>query len=117
MKKAILFLAIIFSISFSLQAQTVADTTLHGTLVSKAPDATSVTYLWTQVSGPTASAIVSPTSLVTNVTGLTVGVYTYQLVGTDNFGVVSLPKQVTVTVIRLATAPVVDAGANITIQL
>jgi hypothetical protein len=100
---------------YTSQAQT-ADTTISATLVSKAPDATSMTYLWTKVSGPSAGTISSPTSLTTNLTGLSVGVYVFQIVGTDNFGVSSVPKQKKVTVLRPGVLPVMDAGPDIIIQ-
>jgi len=114
--KKILLLVILTALYFGSFAQTIlADTTLHGTLVSKAPDATSVTYLWTQVSGPTAT-IVSPTSLITEVKGNAYGVYTFQLVGTDNLGSKSLPSQVTMTVVS-GILPVVSAGSNFSIKI
>lgn len=115
--KKLLFLTLFFtSISFGVFAQTVADTTLHGTLISKAPDATSVNYQWTQISGPSCT-ILSPTSLQTDIKLLSAGVYVFQLVGTDNFGIASLPKRVTVTVNRNSIAPVVDAGQDFIIKL
>lgn len=115
MKKVIL-LILGMAIYFGAFAQTIlADTTLHGTLVSKAPDATSVTYLWTQVSGPTAT-IVSPTSLITEVKGNAYGAYIFQLVGTDNLGSKSLPSQVTMTVVS-GVLPVVSAGVNFSIKI
>ena len=113
--KKLLFILLLTSVSFAGFSQT-ADTTLRGRLISKAPDATSVSYLWTKVSGGNCT-IASPTSLQTDVTGLTVGTYVFQLVGTDNFGVTSLPSRVTVTVNRNAIAPVVNAGADFIIKL
>lgn len=113
--KKLLFLFLFASISFACFAQT-ADTTLRGTLVSKAPDATSVSYLWTKISGPSGGVITSPTSLVTQVTGLPVGVHTFQLVATDNFGVKSAPSQTTITVVRQNIPPVINAGPDIIIQ-
>ena len=52
--------------------------------------------LWTQLSGA-ASIIVSPTSQTTNLTGLAVGVYTYNIKITDNQGLIG-NATVTVTV-------------------
>ena len=112
MKKALFFMSLVL-LSFCISAQTLStDTTFYGSLVSKAPDATSVTYLWTQVSGPNTAKIVSPTSLQTNATGLISGTYIFQLVGTDNFGVSSLPSKLEVDVARNAIAPVVSAGTS-----
>lgn len=109
--KKILLLVLCAGLYISSFAQT-ADTTLHGTLVSKAPDATSMTYMWTKVSGPASGTISTPTSLITDIKGLSVGVYVFQLVGTDNFGVSSDPKTVQVTILRPTTKPVVDAGSG-----
>ena len=113
--KKVLFLLLFISITFAAICQTTT-VTLKGTLVSKAQDATSVTYLWTQVGG-TSVTITSPTSLTTTVTGVPSGVYKFQLVGTDNFGVKSLPSFINVTVNRGVVLPVVDAGADQTITL
>ena len=112
--KKILFILIFAAIGFATKAQT-ADTTLHGTLIGKASDVTSVSYQWTRVSGPGTVTIVSPTNLVTDVKGLAIGVHIFQLVATDNFGVKSAPSQVKVTVVRNAQPPVINAGPDITI--
>ena len=113
--KKLLSLLIFISISFAAICQTTT-VTLKGTLVSKAVDATSMTYLWTQVSGSTVT-ITSPTSLTTTLTNVGTGTYKFQLVGTDNFGVKSLPSFTNVTVNRGVVIPVVDAGADQTITL
>ncbi|MEI9945509.1 MAG: carbohydrate-binding protein [Chitinophagaceae bacterium] len=69
---------------------------------------------WTQYSGPTESVtIVSPTSLTTNVTGLTTGVRGFRLTATDNQGATAF-SDVTVTV-NASTAPTADAGSPQTI--
>ena len=71
-------------------------------------------YLWTQLSGPTTSTIVSPSSSTTNVTGMTVaGTYVFQLTVTD-------PTSNTATSsmnVVVGQAPAVSAGPNRTITL
>lgn len=114
MKRLFIFLSFLcFSIvAFSQQTTTV---TLSGKLISKAPDATTVTYLWKHITG-TGGIITSPTSLSTTVTGLPVGIHEFELTGTDNFG--SSGKDVVkVTIIRADMPPVIDAGEDQTIRL
>jgi hypothetical protein len=113
--KKLLFLLIICCLSFSSQAQT-ADTTLKVTLLSKAPDVTSVTYQWTKISGPTAGTISTPTSSTTAVTGLVIGKYVFQCIATDNFGVASNPSIWNITVVRNAIAPTISAGQDIILK-
>lgn len=61
------------------------------------PDGSISSYLWTKVSGPNGSTIVSPTSSITNVTGLVLGIYVFQLQVTDNRGAIStVTKRITV---------------------
>lgn len=115
MKK--LSLIILFSvITFGAICQTTANTNLQGTLVSKAPDATTVTYKWSKIAGPTAGTITTPNSLSTTVTGLENGIYQFELAGTDNFGLTG-KDTVQVTVVRANIAPKVNAGQDIIIQL
>ena len=112
--KKILFILIFAAIGFATKAQT-ADTTLHASLISKAPDVTSISYQWTKVSGPSAGTISTPNQATTDVKGLVVGVYVFQCIAKDNFGVQSAPSQVKVTVVRNAQPPVINAGPDITI--
>lgn len=73
-------------------------------------------YLWTKVSG-TGGAIVTPTTVSTNITGLTAGVYIFRLQVTDGGGLTSNDDvQVTVNAAP-NTAPVANAGPNQTITL
>lgn len=113
MKKlfTILFLAISFT-AFSQQTTTI---TLTGKLVSKAPDATTVTYVWKHITG-TGGVIASPTSLTTPITGLPVGIHEFELTGTDNFGAVG-KDIVKVTIIRAGIPPVIDAGEDQIVNL
>jgi hypothetical protein len=97
--------------------QTVTLPTSTVTLTGSATDATGTiaSYLWTQVSGPTAT-IASAATSSTNVSGLIAGVYVFQLQATDNLGL-SGTATVTITVNAQNFAPVVSAGANQTITL
>ena len=110
--KKLLFSLIFAAITFAASAQT-ADTTLTGNVVSKDPHVTSITYNWSKVSGPAGGAISSPGSLITRVTGLTVGVYVFQIAGTPNVGPVAT-AQVTVTVYTPSKL-VISAGPDMTI--
>lgn len=51
---------------------------------SAAFPATSVTYLWTKISGPGAQSILSNTTTTPTITGLQVGSYVFQIKVTDN---------------------------------
>jgi hypothetical protein len=79
MKKLLTILAILFCLNLS--AQTV---TLTGSGTDA--DGTVVGYSWRKISGPASGVITNPTSAVTTVTGLTAGVYQYELTVTDNQG-------------------------------
>ncbi len=77
------------------------------------PDGTVTSYLWSKQTGPAGGTITTPSSPVTNVTGLTQGVYVFQLSATDNSGTTT-SVNVTVTVLAAAAniLPVVNAGTN-----
>ena len=80
-------------------------------------DGTVVSYVWTKVSGPASYTIASASSVITNVTGLTLGVYQFQLQITDNNGVIGISIiQVTVNAAP-NVPPVANAGADQTITL
>jgi hypothetical protein len=53
---------------------------------SSDPDGSIATYAWTQVSGPTTAAFDNAAAAYTNVSGLALGTYQFQLVVTDNRG-------------------------------
>jgi hypothetical protein len=71
---------------------------------------------WTETSGPGSAAFGSPSSLSTTASGLVAGIYSFELVATDNNGLSSFAT-VTVTVIPARTPPVVIAGPPQTINL
>src|SRR5664280_2020334 len=72
-------------------------------------DGTVVSYLWTKISGPTSYTIVSPTLTNTNITGLTQGVYQFQLKITDNNRATAIDVM-QVTVNAAANVPPVANG-------
>ena len=78
--------------------------------------ATISSVAWTQSSGPNVATINSANNLLTAVTGLVQGIYTFQLTATDNNGL-SSTSSVTVTVNPANIPPSVSAGSNQTITL
>ncbi len=74
-------------------------------------------YQWVKISGPSTYTIASPTSLSTNITGLVVGTYIFQLRVTDNLGKVGTDAvQITVS-LPPNIPPIANIGANQTITL
>ncbi|MFT3700845.1 MAG: PKD domain-containing protein [Agriterribacter sp.] len=83
---------------------------------STAPAGSISSYAWTKVSGPTGGAISTATNATTAVTGLTAGVYEFQVKITDNLGS-SATDIVVITVKAAPLPPVANAGTDQTIQL
>ena len=81
------------------------------------PDGTISAYLWTKISGPTSGTITNATAATTSVTGLTQGVYTYQLRVTDNNGATDTDTMQVNVNQALNQAPTAEAGLNQTITL
>jgi hypothetical protein len=80
-------------------------------------DGSIASYSWTKISGPSSYSIVSPSSSVTNVSGLAEGVYQFRFTVTDNNGA-SASSDVEVTVNpENNISPVANAGTNQAIQL
>ncbi len=79
-------------------------------------DGTIVGYLWTKISGPAAGIITSITNATTSVTGLTAGVYHFELRVTDNNGGTGRDT-VQVTVNPENIPPVANAGIDQSIIL
>lgn len=91
-------------------------TSLSGTSSSDA-DGTIASYLWQQVSGPSASTLSAANTASINVSNLQAGVYTYRLTVTDDDGATSTAT-VTVTVsVSPNTAPIAEAGTDQTIVI
>ncbi len=81
------------------------------------PDGTIASYQWVKISGPASGTIVNATSATTNITGLTQGVYQFQLTVTDNSGATGTDiMQVTVNV-PVNLAPTANAGTDQAITL
>ncbi len=80
-------------------------------------DGTVTNYLWTKISGPQNFIIANNTSASTDVTGLSQGVYQFQLSVTDNNGAIATDViQVTVDS-ATNMPPVANAGSNQSINL
>jgi hypothetical protein len=79
-------------------------------------DGTIVSYIWTKISGPAAGAITNPGLPATPVTGLTAGVYQFELRVTDNNGAFGRDT-VLVTVNPSNIPPVSNAGPDQSIVL
>jgi hypothetical protein len=91
---------------------TANSTTLNGS--AKDADGTITGYSWTKLSGPAGGNIGSPASANTSITSVVNGIYRYQLKVTDDKGATSVDT-VQVDVVTLNKAPVISAGAHITI--
>ncbi len=89
----------------------VNSTTLTGT--ASDANGTITSYLWTKVSGPAAGAITSPAAATTTVTGLTAGIYKFELKVTDNGGAVARDT----ANVLVNTVPVANAGLDQNITL
>jgi hypothetical protein len=97
-------------------SQTTTNPHFEGNVVSKAADATIVSYNWSQVSGPNTATIATPNAATTTVSGLVAGVYVFRFTIKDNFGFIGTSDK-KVTVNRYGQLPVADAGGDIIIQL
>jgi hypothetical protein len=109
MKKLLTILAILFCLNAS--AQTV---TLTGSGTDA--DGTVVGYSWRKVSGPASGVITNSNSAITTVTGLTVGIYLYELTVTDNQGATGVDT-VQITVLAGNIRPKANAGVDQIITL
>src|SRR5207302_1288250 len=76
-------------------------------------DGSIASYNWKKIIGPTSGTIVNPSFAVTSATGLTQGVYKYELTVTDNNGV---STKDTMQVIE-NQLPIAKAGTEIIITL
>ncbi|MFT3980392.1 MAG: PKD domain-containing protein [Ferruginibacter sp.] len=76
-------------------------------------DGSVVSYAWTRISGPASGTISNAAAAITSVTGLTEGIYQYQLTVTDNSGAIGRDT-VRITVNPAPNIPpVANAGADI----
>jgi hypothetical protein len=91
------------------------NTILNGTGTDT--DGTIASYAWTKIAGPAAGVIGTPTSATTTITGLTQGVYQFELTVTDNNGATG-KDTVQITVVNpLNVPPTVNAGLDQVITL
>ncbi len=91
-------------------------TSLSGA-ASSDPDGTIATYLWQQISGPSASTLSATNAAGITVSNLQAGVYTYRLTVTDNDGATATDDVIVTVVAPANQAPVANAGANRAITL
>lgn len=84
-----------------VQGQTLAQATLNATATD---DVSIVSTLWAKFSGPGNPTIVSPTGLVTSVTGLPVGTHVFRFTAWDND---DLSTSDDVSIVVLAAPPIV----------
>jgi poly(3-hydroxybutyrate) depolymerase len=93
--------------------------TVNGT-ASSDPDGSIAGFMWTKLSGPPQYAIATPTGPTTSIDNMVQGVYSFQLVVTDNNGAIDRDT-VTVTVGSAPpppnVVPIASAGADIGITL
>ena len=111
--KKLLFLAIICGLSFASRAQT-ADTTLSVSVIKKPSTATSISYQWTKVSGPTAGTISTPTQPSTDIKDLVEGVYVIQCLAKGSDGTISNPSIWRITVVNGVL--IISAGQDIILK-
>ena len=75
-------------------------------------------YLWTQVSGPSASTLTNAASYAVSVSNLVAGVYVYRLTVTDNSTATGSDEvKVTVNASTINSVPVANAGQDKSITL
>jgi len=88
------------------------------TATASETNGTIVSYQWTQLSGPSTATIGAAGLATTGVSGLAQGVYTFQIMVTDNSGVTATDAvKVTVNAAIVPGPPVVNAGADQVITL
>lgn len=93
-----------------------ASASLDGS-ASKDSDGSITKYAWTKQSGPASGTITTAAAAKTTVTGLAAGTYVFRLTVTDNSGGTAY-DDVTITVKSATnTAPVANAGSNVTVTL
>jgi len=89
---------------------------LDGSLSSDS-DGTITGYSWAKISGPPSGIITSPAAVKTLATGLTQGVYEFELTVTDNDGLTGKDRVTVVVEVKSTQPPVSNAGTSKTITL
>ena len=116
MKNTKQFLTGLFFLMFSLKGFSQTSVTLDGSASFDA-DGSIANYSWRQISGP-ATTTITPASSASSksvASGLTAGVYLFELTVTDNQGATG-KDTVQITVLAANKPPHADAGADQTIQ-
>ena len=98
---------------------TVTLPTNNATLTGSGTDAdgTIVSYAWAKVSGPASGNITGANEAIASISGLSQGVYQYQLTVTDNAGAIDRDTVQVAVIVAPNLAPVANAGANIVLTL
>lgn len=92
------------------QSLSVGTTTVSLTGTASDVDGDTLTFNWSQVSGPSTAVIVSPSAIATNITGLVEGVYVFRLSVSDSINTtVTDDVQITIANNQL---PIIDAGVD-----
>jgi len=92
--------------------QSLSAGTTSSTLTGSGSDVDgTITYAWTQFTGPNTSTILSPSSPSTTISGLAAGTYTYELAVTDDDAAVTRDT-VSVTITATNAPPTVYLGGN-----
>lgn len=100
------------------KAITLPTTTTSVTGSGTAGSGASITYLWSQISGPATATIVSPTSLTTTINNLTVdGTYTFKFKVTNNLGDTAIDFMQVVVSPAPVVLPTANAGSDKAITL
>ena len=76
------------------------------------PNGNISTYAWAKIAGPAAGTISSPSAASTTVTGLTAGVYSFELTVTDDSSAVDKDTVLVTVYPPLNTPPVAIAGPD-----
>ena len=97
---------------------TLPDNTAQLSGTGSDPDGGSVTYLWTQLSGPSSAGLTNANSMNLSVGGLIAGDYVFEFAVSDEEGnTVSDEVTVSVEADFVDEQPLADAGDNITLTL
>jgi hypothetical protein len=76
------------------------------------PDGTIIGYVWTKISGPAAGSISNATALITDVTGMVQGTYSFELKVTDNLNATGRDTMLVNILPPVNLPPVANAGAD-----
>lgn len=93
--------------------------TNNGTLNGSGTDAdgTVVGYAWLKIAGPASGNITGANEAIASISGLSQGVYQYQLTVTDNAGAIGRDTVQVSVIVAPNLAPVANAGPNINLTL